>query len=755
MHIFGFVPKSQQNYFLGGASGLALLSVLLSPALAANPQTENKNETLITAQKMSSDQNSAVVTAEGKVEIAHAGYLLHADKVTYDQKTDVMKAEGHVALLTPSGEVQFADRQEITGNMKQAFAQNVGILFPDNSRLAARAVQRYDGRYVVADKGVYTSCNICKEDPSQAPLWQIRAKRVVHDNTDHDIFYHDATVDFAGVPSLYTPYISTPDPTVTRRQGLLTPTPGVSPNIGNFVRVPYYFDIAPDIDAVLAPTFSTEDRAQFGGEYRQRFRRGDLKLSGTFTYTNLISDTGVNEGDQWRGNLLGRFLYNINNVWRAGTDVNFTSDKSYLQRYRISSEDQLTNRAYVEGFKGRDYTVANMYYFQDLRPGTQDVQPLVLPQIRFSALGEPGQTLGGRWSIDGSLLVTERDNKDQAVSQQGPNTRRFSLSGGWERQLISDTGFVTTLSGLARADTYWADNVIDRDGSGNIYNNVWLARPFAQGSVLTRYPIGRRGDGYQQLLEPIVSFIGAPAVKVDPRQPIEDSLDVEFDETNLFMPNRFIGNDLIEGGSRVTYGLRQAITFDGGAHIDMFGGQSYDFSRNPSFPEESGLGDHRSDYVGRLEMIPADWLNLNYGFRLNRETHALQRQDARVSIGVPEFRPFARYISARQTETTGTLSRAEEATFGFGSRFAKYWTMHAAHTQAFQPQPGPRTSSLSLSYTDECFIFGITARQDQTNRADLSSGTSVVFHFYLRNVGGVHTDSFTRTYFPPEFRQQD
>ncbi len=112
------------------------------------------------------------------------------------------------------------------------------------------------------------------------------------------------------------------------------------------------------------------------------------------------------------------------------------------------------------------------------------------------------------------------------------------------------------------------------------------------------------------------------------RQPIEDSLDVEFDETNLFSPNRFTGTDLIEGGSRATYGLRQAITTNSGMRVDMFGGQSYDFTQNSDFPGQSGLRDHASDYVGRMDFLPTEWLNANYGFRLDHSTFTPQSQDA-------------------------------------------------------------------------------------------------------------------------------
>lgn len=729
-------------------------SQCLAAAHSHHAETDDrKNETLITAQHMSSDENTGIVTAAGKVEISRNDYVLHADKVTYNKNTGVMHAEGHVAILDPTGEVEFANQEEITGDMKQAFAENIGILFPDNSRFAARRAQRYEGRYMVAEQGSYTACNVCKENPDHPPLWEVHGEKIVHDNVEHEIYYHDATVNFAGLPVMYTPYFSAPDPTVDRRQGLLAPTPGISPNIGDFIKIPYYFDIAPNEDAVFAPTFSTKDTAQLGGEYRRRFAQGAMQFTGSFTHTDLVSTVGINEGKQWRGNLNGNFLYNIDNQWRAGTDVAFASDKSYLQRYHISSADQLTSRAYLEGFRGRDYAVTNMYYFEDLRPGTQPVQPLVLPEAKFSALGDPGQTLGGRWSLGGSLLSTTRDNKNQSINQQGPDTRRASLNAGWERQLISNTGLVVTPSALMRTDSYWADNVINPNNSGQNFNNIILARQFEQANVVARYPISRNGDGYQHLIEPIVAVTAAPEIKADPRLPIEDSSDVEFDETNLFSPNRFTGTDLIEGGSRATYGLRNAFTMNNGARVDIFGGQSYAFTKDNLFPEESGLHRQLSDYVGRIDLLPFDWISANYGFRLNEHSFSPERQDALVSVGAPVFRPYVRYISADQTETTGIVDKVEEATLGFSSTFAKYWTLTASHTQEFQPQPGARGTGLNLTYADECFVFGVGANHDDTQRADISSGTSVLFHFFLKNVGGIHTDGATAGNFQPQFRQ--
>jgi len=718
---------------------------------AARKKNDKDDEpALLQADQLSYDQNTDTITASGNVEISRGGQILKADRITFNQKINVIKARGHIAILQPGGEVMFADEAEVTGDLKQGFVDQVRVLFPDNSRMAARDARRYEGRYLVAHLGVYSSCDLCREKPDKPPLWQIKAARVTHDNQAHDVIYRDLTLEMGGVPVMYSPYFSHPDPTVKRRQGFLTPSGGYTQYLGVFARVPYYIDIAPNSDLVLTPVFSEKDRAQLGSEWRHRFSRGEMRWSGSFTHTDLVDEYGTDLGKKWRGHVFGDTLFNINNEWRAGNRVAITSDKSYLQRYNITSEDMLTNRGYAEWFRGRNYAVSNLYMFQNLRPGSQRTEPLVLPDMQFSALGEPGKTLGGRWFLDGGLLVTSRDQNVNA-EKQGPNTRRMSFGAGWERQMVSSTGLLGEFSGIARIDGYWADNVADPTfPAGSGFSGVFDIRQFAQAETKVRYPLGRRGDSYQQIIEPIGMLTVAPKLSERRRLPNEDSLDVEFDETNLFASNRFTGIDRLEGGVRSAYGIRHSLIGDNGARIELVGGQVFRFEKDENFPEGSGLRDQFSDYVGRVEFSPAPWLDASYGFRLDRKEMIFQRQEAQLSAGAPVFRPFVNYMMANQTEaTTGISTHIEEGVIGFNSSFAKYYSLFASHRQAFLPQPGPRNTTAGIYYRDECFQLGVTGQRTISDREDIRKGTSVIFHFYLKNIGGIHTDSISSGNFLP------
>ena len=720
----------------------SLLAVLVALACAPALAKETEKPTpLLQADSMAYDDESGVITATGNVEVAMGRQVVRADKVTYTKATDVVVATGHVALTEANGPILYAEKMELTSDVKQGFIDKVGMLFPDNSRLVALDAQRYEGRYLIADHGVYSSCNLCESDPSKPPLWQMKGSRITHDSEKKDVIYRDATLEFSGIPVFYTPYFSHPDSTVKRRQGFLAPSGGMDKTLGTFARTPYYIDIAPNSDLVVTPTFSTTDKAQLDAEWRHRFVYGDMKWDGSFTQADLIDEDGVDKGQTFRGHLFGTTRFDLSNTWRAGTNIALTTDKSYLKRYSIASDDVLVNRAYAERFKGRSYTAVNTYYFEDLRPGDQLAEPVVAPELRYSAFGEPNKTLGGRWSLNSSLLVTSR-SRDVALDQQGPSTRRLSVDTGWERQFVSQTGFLTTVSAQARADGYWADNVPDPNVAlGSSFSSVTRTRPFAQGNVSLRYPLGRNGDGYQQILEPIAVLSAAPRVAQSTLLPNEDSIDTEFDETNLFSPNRFTGTDKVEGGTRIAYGLRHALISNSGAKLDMVAGQVFRTKQDDSFDETTGLSRRLSDYVGRLDLVPAPWASVSYGFRIDQHDLDFSRQELQAAVGPSLFQPFANFLSVEKYDSsTNVVEQLEEVTFGFNSSFAKYWHIGASHREALDPEPGARDSGINLTYQDECFTTGITAKKDYTNRLDVKAGESILFRFYLKNIGGLSTE---------------
>ena len=103
-------------------------------------------------------------------------------------------------------------------------ATDLSTRWPRRSRPDAHGrprAERSGGNFTVFHNGVYTACAPCKDDPKKPPLWQVKAARIIHDQTEKMIYFEDARIEFFGRPLAWLPYFSAPDPTVKRKTGFL------------------------------------------------------------------------------------------------------------------------------------------------------------------------------------------------------------------------------------------------------------------------------------------------------------------------------------------------------------------------------------------------------------------------------------------------------------------------------------------------------------------------------------------------------
>src|SRR4051812_5348067 len=236
------MPVAPSFWFRVVAVCAALLLAIAGPRAAIaqglapgkfTPAPGNEDEpVLIKAEEITYDESLRLVTARGHVEIAQGDRILLADTVTYNEKTTVMTASGHVALMEPTGEVYFSEYAEFTNQMRDGVIAALRVLLVDNSRMAAAGGKRTNGTITEFNKGVFSPCELCAKDPTRPPLWQVKAVRIVHDGESKDIEYRDAVLEMAGIPVMYTPYLSMPDPTVHRRSGFLVPSFGHMTGLG-------------------------------------------------------------------------------------------------------------------------------------------------------------------------------------------------------------------------------------------------------------------------------------------------------------------------------------------------------------------------------------------------------------------------------------------------------------------------------------------------------------------------------------------
>lgn len=706
------------------------LVLLGAPTAALAQQDGNGPPVLLTADKMTYNQDLGIVVATGNVEVVQGDRVLRADSLSYNQRNDTVSASGNVSLLEPSGDVMFAEFAELTDDMRDGVVTNIRILLSDDSRMAANGARRSGGVRTEMSKAVFSPCKLCEEDPSKPPLWQIKAFEVIHDQEDHTIEYHNAFLEIAGFPVAYTPYFSHPDPTVDRKSGFLTPTAGSSSQLGQLVSTPYFWVISEDKDLTVTPTFTTKENVVLGTQYRQRLSDGELDLDGTITnpQSEDFSDVKIG-GEEIRGHIDGFGRFNINDTWRWGFDAQRATDDTYLRRYRISSQRTLTSNLFVEGFRHRNYASVNAFAFQDQQDDADSGQtPLVGPEFDYSFVGE-ADGVGGRPNLDVNFLNLARS--------EGTDTRRISVKGGYELPYVGPLGDLYSFNANLQGDVYHVSEHFD-PGNPAKEREGFTGRFFPQVGVDWRFPFVREAGTSSLLVEPVASVYVAPNGSNPTKIPNEDSLDVELDETTLLSANRFNGLDRVEGGKRISYGLNAAAYGAGGGFSQFFLGQSYRIDQSTDFGFGTGLSEQLSDIVGRVNLSPGRLLNAEYRFRVDTGDLNFQRSELSSSFGVRWATFGIDYLFFDQSSATGEFGDREEIFLSFRSAITDNWSL-AASTRRDLDDGSSLAHTAGLVYNDECFRVSANFTRTFTSDRDVDPSDRFLVQLEFKHLGALRS----------------
>ncbi len=705
---------------------VAISVAMLGASDEARAQNQGAEEVLLEADHVIYDADRGVVAARGNVEIVAGGRILKADVLRYDQNADIVTASGNVSLLERDGTVLFADDLELSDQLRNGSIRRFRALLSDDSRFAAASATRADGNRTVMRRAVYTPCRVCEDEPT--PLWRIRAGTVTHDQIKQQVSYTNARLEMFGVPVLYTPYFSHPDPTVERKTGLLVPTQSQSTQLGVAVEIPYYFNIAPNLDATFSPIFTSKEGIVLGGEFRERLDSGSYKLNGSITRPEARNDLNAKTGKRvTRSHLFASGAFDWNETWRWGFDGAIASDDTYLRRYQISDADTLTTNVFVEGFSDRNYAAANAFFFQGLR--TEDdpgETPLILPQLEHSLVTRPDR-LGGSFRVSSSFLSLTR--------KQGTNSNRLSVRGHWFLPQTGRLGDVRSITAEIKADAYLTSDVVDPQKPQAINDDGLTARLVPQLTFDWRLPLARQERGAQQVFEPIINASISPYGGNPSEIPNEDSLNFEFDDTNVFSENRFPGIDRVEGGPRLNYGFRYGIYGERGGYIAALLGQVLRPKADDTFADKTGLEARNSDYVGRIDISPSSLLRFYERVRLDRDTLAMRRNEIALDAGPDRFRLNATYVRLRRELTADELTDREEINLAVLAELSRYWDLRASTRRDLTDDGGTINSGIGLVYEDECFNVSVDFKRDFTRDRDVEPSSTISFRVRFKHLG--------------------
>ena len=216
------------------------------------------------------------------------------------------------------------DDAKIHLNTKDTDVRNAHYQLVDRQgRGSAESVELRDD-YRVMKNATFTSC--LQDDHS----WSIYADEMrQHVKEEYAEMWH-ARFKVQGVPVFYTPYLQLPIGD-RRRSGLLIPTLGHGSRDGYFYAQPVYWNIAPNLDATLAPKYMSRRGWQLNSEFRYLTTLGEGQIAGEYLGDDRLKDYDSENRKRhlfyWKHNAA------FARDWRL--DLNYTkvSDKRYFNDF--------------------------------------------------------------------------------------------------------------------------------------------------------------------------------------------------------------------------------------------------------------------------------------------------------------------------------------------------------------------------------------------------------------------------------------
>jgi len=696
----------------------------------------------LAADQITYDAETGIVRAVGNVFVKRDGYILEAAEILYNEKTGDAEAIGAVTLTTPGGDKIFAPRMHLEDTLKRAFVDDIRLLMTDGAQVRAVSGTRDgDTGKTSLERAVYSPCKVCAENGDKQPLWQIKAVKVVHDRKKRRLYYENAVLEILGLPVLWTPKFSHPDPTVDKASGILPLNVQTTKNLGFYAAVPYYHVFDDSKDITLTPTITSKEGLVLGANYRQHLGFGQFELGGSITYTDERDAQNLVTGEkEFRGHINSSGWLKHSDTWRSTYKLNWASDDTYLGRYDISDADTLVSEYLLEGFFGRSYVSARALGFQGLR--IEDIAgetAFALPLIDAEYIAK-FKPLGGTISFKGNALALHRT--------AGLDTQRISLSANWQRRWITPKGFVVDMDALVRSDVYNLDDVSQPDedafsGSfgGTASGSEW--RNLARLSTMVSWPLVKYGKKGTHTIEPLLELTVSPRRGTPDDIVNEDSRAFELNELNLFSPERAPGFDLWEEGSRLTYGMRWK--FDRtDLQTDVLIGQTWRInSTSVVLADGAGLEGEFSDIVGRTLVRYKGWLDLEHRYRLDEKSFAFLRNEVDVVFGDDTKSLRVGYFKLdRGLGFINREDREEIRTSGF-YKLSDNWKVFGTFSRRLKGAVNPELIeadgnveySIGVAYENECIEMGITLRETYTRDRDIEPGTSILFRLKLTNLG--------------------
>ncbi len=398
---------------------------------------------------------------------------------------------------------------------------------------------------------------------------------------------------FLDVPVMYTPWLEFPLSN-ERKSGFLTPTIGSTQIRGFEIAAPYYFNLAPNYDATVTPRIMTRRGVQISGQGRYLFD----SLAGE-AIGEVVPNDRIAEDTRWAISWKHNQQFA---PWLAGyVNYNRVSDATYLADYsdRVSVTSQKT-------LPEEGGLIANYGPFS------------LLARVQsFQTLQDPNPAAYGGAAVQHAAADTRRDGRHRLARPHVERPRRvravFAIGADPDGQPRHDL----SIRALERQGSAWFVNArvgvagwqydLNQPTAGVPDGSAGLAVPVT--SIDTGLIFERNwsifGKNFVQTLEPRAMYTYIP-FRNQNQLPVFDTVQDDFNFTQLFSENRFIGGDRVGDTNQLALAVTSRLLDPdtGAERFRVAVGQRFYFEDQQITlggpPQESGSSDFLVGAEGRL-----------------------------------------------------------------------------------------------------------------------------------------------------------
>ena len=507
-------------------------------------ETENNERPVFIQADLIQGHDEQEIEGIGNAKLISEDQIITADRMKYYPDSDDFEVEGNIRIERP---LDIAEGSRLKMNLESEIGQMENPVFQlkDGSERgeAKTLIMKGDNQYRYK-QARYTTCPEGNED------WMIEADKMELDDNEKTGTARNATLKFLGIPIGYTPWGSF-SYSGERKTGFLAPLYSMNGRTGVDISVPFYWNIAPNMDATVKARAMSKRGIMINNEFRYKTN----SMYGTYIFDVLPSDKVT---EQNRNRVEMKHSQVLGKGWNFGFNYNKVSDDLFFRDLgkglKVTSRTQLLQQTRL-GYRGRLGKTGILQFsaqaqqFQTVqdpaRPASAPYKKL--PQLLLRATQR--DVLGV--DLDLKASYTEFAHVDEKRDPNKVAGKRYTFFPNISKSIENSFGFITPKFGL-----HHTGYMLNRSTENIPEKNISRTMPIMSldsGFTATR-DTKIFGEGFNQTLEPRLFYVYIP-YKNQTHMPNFDTGVQGFSFARIFSENKYSGNDRINDANRLTMSL--------------------------------------------------------------------------------------------------------------------------------------------------------------------------------------------------------